>query len=506
MLSLALCSVLYAQEPADALRLGYTTGNGGTARNQAIGGAGASLGGEFSSLFINPAGLGFYKTGDLVITPGYTFKTNKASYLGNTEQTPNYAFNMGASGVVFSSPTRSRSIQNITIALGVNKIADFNNQLYYKGLNKSTSYSQKYIQELKNANATNPDDVAVNFPETSSLAFNTYLINPIFSGADSTVTGYKSAVNPALGVTQENNIKTTGGITDLSLGVGAGVNDQFYFGGSLSLPIINYNRNATYRETDASGDSKVDFNYFESNETLRSSGMGINAKLGVIYKPIESVRFGLAVHTPTFYQLTDTWQTSIETGLKSFGAKKFYYQKSTDLETTNGNPLETRYNIITPWKIMASGTYIFNQAMDVSAQRGFVTADIEYINYGSMAINDGDNNIDNKTYYSQLNGVIKNLYKNAVNVRLGGEMKFNTMMVRLGGAYYGNPYQNEDANVVKLSGGLGYRNKGIFIDLTYVQSMTKDIHYPYQLQGINNVPALLKNNAGAIMATIGFKI
>ena len=63
----------YAQEPADALRYSWLTQTG-TARNQAIGGAGASLGGEFSSLFINPAGLGFYKTNDFVLTPSYALK------------------------------------------------------------------------------------------------------------------------------------------------------------------------------------------------------------------------------------------------------------------------------------------------------------------------------------------------------------------------------------------------------------------------------------------------
>ena len=111
-----------------------------------------------------------------------------------------------------------------------------------------------------------------------------------------------------------------------------------------------------------------------------------------------------------------------------------------------------------------------------------------------------------KEYYKSLNKTIDNLYKSAINVRLGGEVKFNTIMFRLGGAYYGNPYKNEKADLVKVSGGLGYRNKGMFIDLTYIYSINKDIHYPYLLQDKSNLPAYLKNNAGNIVATIGFKI
>ena len=74
-IAIALFAIIktYAQEPADALRYSWLTQNG-TARNQAIGGAGASLGGEFSSLFINPAGLGFYKTSEFVVTPGFALK------------------------------------------------------------------------------------------------------------------------------------------------------------------------------------------------------------------------------------------------------------------------------------------------------------------------------------------------------------------------------------------------------------------------------------------------
>jgi hypothetical protein len=48
-------------------------------------------------------------------------------------------------------------------------------------------------------------------------------------------------------------------------------------------------------------------------------------------------------------------------------------------------------------------------------------------------------------------------------------------MVRLGGAYYGNPYKNNDltSNIMQLGGGLGYRNKGIFIDLGYAYVLIK---------------------------------
>src|SRR5450432_3458848 len=96
VLALALFATvkIFAQEPADALRYSWLTQNG-TARNQAIGGAGASLGGEFTSLFINPAGLGFYKTNEFVLTPGYSLKNFNSTYKTNSESSNNNNFNLG---------------------------------------------------------------------------------------------------------------------------------------------------------------------------------------------------------------------------------------------------------------------------------------------------------------------------------------------------------------------------------------------------------------------------
>lgn len=497
-------SYSYAQEPADALRYSYLTQNGGTARNQAIGGAGASLGGEFSSLFINPAGLGFYKTGDIVVTPQFSLKNSKSEYLGTKANEKGTNFNLGTTGVLFASPSSGgKSVKSFTFGLGINRVADFNNHVYYRGTNTTSSYSEKYLEELIDNNVTDPNDAADQYPYSSSLAFNTYLIDALFN-PDSSVSGYVTQADPAFGLLQENTINTRGGITDLAIGAGLNVQEKWYFGGTLSFPILRYNRDATYRESDQSGKTDNNFNYFEATESLETRGIGVNGKLGVIFKPVEDVRLGLAAHTPTFYSITDNYVAEVITDLEGYGGAGIKHQSSTDF--SNGQPLESRYSIITPWRLMLSGSYLFHGVEDVEQQRGFVTADIEYVNYKDASFKAERNDTEGKDYYRSVNQTIKNLYTNAINVRLGGEMKFNTFMVRLGGAYYGNPYKNETSNLVKVSGGVGYRNKGFFIDLAYIYSIHKDVHYPYLLQDKTNVPAYLKNNAGNIVATIGFKL
>ena len=80
-------------------------------------------------------------------------------------------------------------------------------------------------------------------------------------------------------------------------------------------------------------------------------------------------------------------------------------------------------------------------------------------------------------------------------------------MGRLGFAYYGNPYKDPvlKGNQLLLSGGLGYRNKGLFIDLTYVKNISKDISVPYRLEDRANTFASLKNKQANIIATFGVK-
>src|SRR5665213_89558 len=406
-------SKTYAQEPADALRYSWLTQNG-TARNQAIGGAGASLGGEFSSLFINPAGLGFYKTNEFVLTPGYSLKNFKSNYLNNSEKSSDNNFNLGASGLLFASPSPNRPVKSFTFAMGVNRMADFNQHIYYKGQNSTSSYSEKYLEELANDKVTDPNKAASDYPFGSSLAFNTYLIDTV-QGADGSVVGYRSQANPSSGLIQENTINTSGGITDISFGGGVDLQEKVFFGASLSFPFLNYNRSASYKETDASGNPNNNFNYFESNETLNTKGIGISSRLGVIYKPVKDIRLGFSFQTPTAYELTDTYSAQVITDLEGYGGPiRIKSQSSTDLN--NGQLLESKYKLITPLKAIVSLSYILHEVENVQEQKGFITADIEYTNYKGAAFKSADKT-DNaaKDYYSSLNSVMDNLYRNTIN-------------------------------------------------------------------------------------------
>ncbi|HYE56392.1 MAG TPA: aromatic hydrocarbon degradation protein, partial [Chitinophagaceae bacterium] len=287
----------------------------------------------------------------------------------------------------------------------------------------------------------------------------------------------------------------------------ANKNDKLYIGAGLGLPIVSYRRTSTYTETDATGTGNNEFTSSILKEDYRLNGIGLNVKLGVIFKPIERVRVGLAVHTPTWYGLNDRYSSSLRTDIDTAtGSVKVFDVTSGDL--LNGEDLTYKYDLVTPFKFMLSGSYVLHEVEDVRQQRGFLTADVEYVNYkwnSFSATEEGDD--DN--YYKGVNTDIDDAYKGAFNFRAGGELKFNTIMTRLGFAYYGSPYKDKElkARRMFISGGLGYRNKGMFIDLTYVHQLNKDVHFPYRLAAPRqNTFANLKETGGNVMLTLGFKI
>lgn len=508
---IVLTNSLLAQEPADALRYSWYSSSG-TARQQAIGGAMTSLGGDLSAAYVNPAGLGFYKTGDFVLTPGFNFVNNKSTYYGRAEKDKKNNFSFGTSGVVLGSgtaPNRNGNAGGMSVAIAINRTASFGSNVLFRGLNTQSSYSQKFLEELKNNNVTT-DAAAINYPFGTSLAINTFWIDT----ADGWMAGnktFKSLATPLLtagGLIQEQQIINKGGITELALAFAGAKRDKFYYGFTFGIPFLRYDKESSFTEADATANSTNKFDFASITENLTTKGTGLNLKLGVIYKPVEYVRLGLAVHTPTFYRLTDRYNASVTANTESY--QGLLTQNSGDF--TSGQDAEFSYWLFTPYRIMASASYVLREIEDVRKQKGFLTADIEYINYKASSYTtdpETDNDQQAKDYLKSLNNAIDNAYKGAFNFKIGGELKFTTIMARLGTAYYGNPYKNlagEKGNRFSISGGLGYRNKGMFIDLAYVHTMGKDVYYAYRLQNSPFAAANIKSTAGNAVLTIGFKI
>src|SRR5689334_11005278 len=74
----------FAQDFIDNALLFSRTRPGGSARIQALGGAQTSLGGDYSSGFSNPAGLGMFNRSEFTITPSVNFSKISSNYIPST--------------------------------------------------------------------------------------------------------------------------------------------------------------------------------------------------------------------------------------------------------------------------------------------------------------------------------------------------------------------------------------------------------------------------------------
>ena len=496
-----------AQIPEDALRYSFYPQNG-TARNLAIGGAMGSLGGDINAIFVNPAGLANFRTGEFVFTPGFFMNSNKIDFRGANSKNNKNNFTFGPLGFVYGANNRYNTNISQAVSLAITQTANYNNTLHFKGFNNYSSFSEQWAEQVAKS-GQDIGDVLNNpqFAYGAAPAVYTYLVDTFRVNGGIQVRALPENILDAhQALLQESNVETRGGLYELALGYAVNRNDKWLFGGSIGIPILNYKSNSTFSEKDTSGNVNNGFDYFTYNDDFKSTGVGINAKLGLIFKPQEYIRLGLAIHTPTYmFSLKDTRTTMIDVNTENYEGK---HSVSSQV-FTGDQPGESKYTMLTPLKVMISGSYVFREIENVRKQKAFLTADIEYVHHkGSNFYSANETpTTEEKTYYKSLNQVIKNEYKGNFNFRVGGELKFNTLMTRLGFAYYTNPYKDATLKAHKMlvSGGLGYRHRGIFIDLTYVHSFNKDVNFPYRLEDRANTFARINNQRGNIVASVGFK-
>ena len=497
----------FSQLPEDALKLSWFH-SGGTARNQAIGGAMGSLGGDASATYMNPAGLAFFKTSDFVLTPGFQFGKGKSDFRGtmNTGESLKKG-GLGTSGFIFGGfGYRAKNSFGITVT----KLADFNQNTFYKGQNDYSSYAEPLADEFAGSNLTIDEALLYNsnISLQTKMALYTYLVDTVRVNGNLQV--ITQSENPSIR-DQQNLVESKGGITEIAFGWGSEINKKWMAGISFGVSIINHERKTYFHEADATGNTNNNFSFLTYDEFFTLKGYGLNLRGGLIYRPKEYIRLGLAVHSPTWMPLKETTTAGFAADLENRFGPGNGYDSVSYTTITGGTNLENKYALNSPTKIIISGSYVFREVEDIRKQKGFVTADIEYINYKWMSYgpSSGEMTSETKAPYKPYNNAIDALYKGAFNFRLGGELKFKVVMARLGFAYYGSPYKDSELKARKmfLSGGLGYRNKGMFVDLTYVHRLNKDVNFPYRVNAPRaNTFANLKDSGGNVMLTLGFKI
>ncbi len=490
-ISLFSFTSVVAQDAIDVLRYSYINPTA-TARGVSIGNALGSVGGDFGTLSINPAGIGIYRSSEFMFTPSLKINNVNSTYLNQINEEPSSRFNFNNIGVVFARTPRGKRYDNskwksVSFAFGLNRLADFNRSYSYSALNTSTSFSEIFAND-----ANDYPGAADNDPTSLAyLGYQSFLV-------DQDSLGYYSLAYEATDqLRQKRSVKEKGGMNEIVFSFGGNYMEKLMLGATISLPSINYTRESYFEEVDASGNTNNYFQAFRYSEALQTSGLGFNLKLGAIYKAADAFRLGVAVHTPTWLALSDIYDQSLTANTENF-KREFFPSDPNPITTIDADQIIFDYTIRTPWRGILSATGILGR-------HGFITADYEYVDYRSARLGFSDNYTAQE---NQRNADIKRLYKGTSNLRIGIEGRLQNFFLRGGFGMYGSPFANNVSgmNRMNISGGFGYRNDRVFADIGFMHTRLDEYEVPYFIPGPTTAPtAKLENRLNNVAITLGFK-
>lgn len=478
-----------AQQASDVLR--YSASQyGGTARSIGVGNSMSVLGGDFGTISINPAGLAAFRRSDLSVSMGYLRVNTDAQLKGNNnvnwnEPTSKVTFNN--IGLVFSSQPNRNKWKTGNFAIGLNKLADFKRTIYYQG-----SSPGSLVTVFKN------DLIAGIFDEYGSLL--AYDAAAIY---DSTIAGKKYYYSDFDGkegvdVNRLQNVTTTGRVTEMVISYAGNFDEKLNVGVMLGIPFAKYSFSNDYNENDPQNAIQY-FNSFKYTDKFDADGTGINLKIGVIYRPTQLLRVGLALHSPTSFNFSEKHTVDVNYSYTTNSGRVV----STDALSPEGI---SKYTINTPWRGLASvGVLVGN--------KGFLTAEAEYVNYTSAKVRfDTPDSIgaariqELKEYQNKVNNKIKDTYQSALNTRVGGEVVLDIFRIRGGVNLLGNANKNDKTFRTAYTAGAGIRGEHIYFDVAYRYEKQTFGYQPYLTAEPARQPDIdVASAQHNVVATLGFK-
>ena len=532
-MALVLCSsTTYAQLSFPSLsedaRLFSPLQTAGTARVQGFGGAGFSLGGDIGAGLLNPAGYGFYNRSSLVLTPSYRGIRTNTNFDGAASNDFTSDFNLASFGLVIANTRDDASTSRFrggAFAVTFNQINTYDYTSSYQGPASNVSIIDDIVLQANQAN--NGEGIRVseldanlsrepfNIPNYATAAYNNFLINPVVD-PDAAPNTYVGSLPVGTLTQPSGDSETSGRLNQWNFSYGGNFDDKLYLGASVGFMSFSQERQNEYRESYTYSQDYIDFiddgnffypaeggpvsidyvNYVQLNETQEISGTGINANLGVIYRPIQSLTVGLSFLTPTIFSVEERSFFDLDTqifGLQQNDSAQFEDEFN---RLSQGNEGTFAYNLRTPSRVGVGASYFFQKY-------GFLTADVEYVNYPGYRFSTSENNASDIT--SAATQDVERDYQSAINYRLGGEFRYDIFRVRLGYAFYQDPTNFEedtlDRNRQSFSGGVGVITKSFFADLAVVNNRFNTDARPY---GGTDFFYNQENNATSIMLSLGF--
>ena len=508
------CSILMAQTEFDAFKVVQTDING-TARYMSMAGAFGALGGDASAIKDNPAGLGIYRSSEFMgtfnlLSQSSSSKWNDANGMGDL-----YNTNLNNISLVFAAPTwrnesGSEGLLSSNYTFAYNRLKNINRSINIKSKSAGSSMTD-YMAYFTNdiplsdlayvENSYEPFDNTDRVPWISVLAYEGALMNEFIDNQGKS--SWSSLLGASEMVTPNYTVYEKGYVDEYSMGWAGNFSNAFYFGTTLNLQYINYSSVSNYTESFGAGGS------MNLNNVITTKGAGVNLKVGAIFSPLDFLRVGLALHTPTIYTLSDNYDANLDFDTSISGNIK-----------TPGDGSD--YQIQSPMKINLSAAFL-------AGKKGLISAEYNFDRYTTTRFR---GETGDATDFKDENIGMADVLNDVRTIKIGGEYRLsNNFSLRAG---YANSSAGNKASAQKfmryntvrtdteyfinnridyLTAGFGYHESNWFVDFAYMNKMTDETFYPYNtnnlvalnpdLTAVN--PASIKTSNNNMVVTLGFK-
>ena len=397
-----------AQEPSSLYGYGdlgvLFTGedNNGTARFRAMSGAFGALGGDLSAIEINPAGTAVFLKSEFSASLNIRNQKINSNYYGSNASLNGDYTTLSQMGAVFVFKNYYSDWHNTAIGFNYSLARDFNNFWIADG---NSGYPTFIYDEDYDENNPDPDNIYLN---TDRQHFENY---------------------------------TSGKNNKYTFSFASQYKDKLYLGASINSHDLRFYQSAYLEEENYNDQGDRLPTYLANSfEELWTSGYGFSFSLGIILKPVESMRLGLAYQSPVWYNL-------LEESYNSSGLFNGFY-----------------YEMRSPSKYTGSFAYIFGK-------KGLISLDYVYRNYSNIELNPANDFQGENQYFDTY-------LKGTSEVRVGTEWRIKQLSLRGGYHFQQSPYKDSaSSNDLKgYSLGAGYSFGFVKLDFAYENSKRSNLY------------------------------
>lgn len=513
-------SVSYSQEISDGVR--YSQDNlTGTARFRAMGGAFGALGGDLSSLSVNPAGSAIFNNNQAGLTFSNQNIKNNSNYLfGNqtTDKKNSFTLNQAGAIFVFNDRNPNNNWKKITIGATYETTNNFNNNILSEGTNPNKSIDRYFLEYANKGNGESPVPLEFvtlgqnetisdlygylgsNLPNSQYKNLRGYSAQQALLGYEGLILNPKDETNPnsqyitnvpAQGnYFQRNNVIERGYNSKINLNIATSYKDRLYLGANLNVHVTDYRRSSSFYESNTNTlVSSATISNVTFNNELYTYGNGFSFQLGAIGKITDSFRLGVAYESNTWYELYDEITQSLYSITKNNANQSF-----NNPVNPNFTNVYEPYTLQTPGKFTFSGAYIFGKT-------GLISVDYSIKDYGNTKFKPTSD-----SGFRELNNDINNQLTTSGELRIGGEYKIKRLSLRGGYRFEGSPYKDGKTigDLNSYSGGLGYNFGGTKIDLAYSYT-ERESHQGFFATGLTD-PAKINSKLNNVSLTLLFEL